>query len=99
MVPGDAALADECHGLTERFNRHGEQKVAAKLDEIGGLRRLGDDESLLSDRIEERSCRGDCVRGSGCNNEELTRSRSVRAPKNRCRDEALVGFRMRLREL
>jgi len=35
----DAALADERHGLTERFNHHGDQKVAAKLDEISGLRR------------------------------------------------------------
>ena len=51
-MPADAALADERHGHTERFNHHGDQKVAAKLDEISGLRRLGDDESLLSDRTE-----------------------------------------------
>src|SRR6202043_1857200 len=98
-VPAISPLADDNNGLTEEFNHHGDQKVAAKLDEISGLRRLGDNESLLSDRIEERSCRGDCVRGSGRNNEELTCSRNVRAPKNRCRDETLAGFRMRLREL
>src|ERR1700730_2566446 len=98
MVPGDAALADERHGLTERFNHHGDQKVAAKLDEISGLRRLGDNESFLSDRIEERSCRGDRVRGPGRNNEELTCGRDVRAPKDRRRDETLAGFRMHIRE-
>ena len=97
-MPPDAALADESHGLTERFNHNGDQKVAAKLDEISGLRRLGDNESLLSDRIEERSCCGDCVLGSGRNNEELTCSRHVRAPKNRCCNETLASFRMRLRE-
>ena len=60
-MPADAALADERHGLAEQFNHHGDQKVAAKLDEISGLRRLGDNESFLSDRIEERSSRGDRV--------------------------------------
>ena len=49
-------------------------------------------------RIEERSCCGDCVLGSSRNNEELTCSRQVRAPKNRCCDETLASFRMRLRE-
>jgi hypothetical protein len=86
-VQPDAALADERHGLTERLNHHGDQKVAAKLDEISGLRGLGDNESFLSDRIEERSCRGDRVRGSGRNNEELTCGGDVRAPKDRRRDE------------
>ena len=90
-MPADAAFADERHGLTERLNHHGDQKVAAKLDEISGLWRLGDNESFLSDRIEERSCAAtaSAVRPQ---NEQLTCGRDVRAPKDRRRDKTLAGF-------
>src|SRR6202043_3807466 len=97
-VPAISPLADDNNGLTEEFNHHGDQKVATKLDEISGLWLLGDNESFLSDRIEERSCRGERVRGSSRNNEELTCRSDVWAPKDRRRDETLAGFCMRRRE-
>ena len=96
-MPADAALADERHGLTEQFHHHGDQKVATKLDEISGLWRLGDNESFLSDRIEEELPRRARPRPSR-NNEQLTSRSDVRAPKDRRRDETLAGFRMRRRE-
>ena len=73
---------------------HGDQKIAAELHEIGGLRRLGNDERLLSDRVEER-CRGfDRVVLTCGYDEELARSREVGAAEHRRRDEALASLRI-----
>src|SRR5712671_1644613 len=55
----ETALADERHGLPESFDNASDQEIPAELYETGGLRRLGDDEGLLSDGIEKRDCRLD----------------------------------------
>src|SRR6266850_7427583 len=47
LPPVDAGFAHQRHGLAERFDHRSEQEVAAELHEIGGLRRLGDDEVLF----------------------------------------------------
>jgi hypothetical protein len=36
----DASLMNERHGFAEGFDDRGDEKVAAELDEIGGLRRI-----------------------------------------------------------
>ena len=38
-MPADAALADQRHGLAERFDDRGDQKIAAEFHQIGA--RLG----------------------------------------------------------
>ena len=75
---GQRFVAAPVFGLDDR----GDQKIDAEFHKIGGLRRLGNDEGLLSDRVEER-CRGfDRVVLTCGNDEELARSREVGAPRS-----------------
>ena len=70
------------------------KKVAAELHEIGGLRRLGDDEGPLPDRIEERCRSFDRIRRTGGNDEELARGGDIGAAEYWRRHETLSRFRV-----
>ena len=67
------------------------KKFAAELHEIGGLGRLGDDESLLSDGVEERGYCADRLRFTSGNNEKLSVGRRLGAAEHRSSNEPLPG--------
>ena len=87
-------LRDERHGLAERFDDRSDQEVAAELHEIGGLRRLGDDEGPFPDRIEERCRSFDRIRRTGGDDEELGRGGHIGAAEYGRRHETLSRFRV-----
>src|SRR5436190_16583131 len=94
MACVEAALADERDGLSESFDNGADQEIAAELDEISGLRRLGHNERLLSDCIEERGRRLDCGLLSCGEHIEVPGRSELGAAEHGCRHEALSGTGM-----
>src|SRR5882724_7558410 len=94
LPPVDAGFAHQRHGLAERFDHRSEQEVAAELHEIGGLRRLGDDEGPFPDRIKERCRSFNRSRRTGGNDEELARGGDIGTAEYGRRHEPLARLRV-----
>ena len=92
----DAGLADKRHSFAEHFDHRGAEEIAAELHQIGRLRRVGDYECFLSDRIEQGSRllnRGSVSTG---NDEQPSRGRDIRPAEYRSGHKMLVLFSVHL---
>ena len=94
MPPVNAAFTDERQGFANRLDDAGYQEVAAQLNEIGGLRRFGNVEGSLADRVEEISRSSDSIGLAGGDDLEFACSSHIWTSEDWRGDEALAGTGM-----
>src|SRR6476660_5161325 len=94
----DSGLANKGEGLAESFDHPGDQEIAAEFNEVRLRGLVGDDEGVLTKRLEQGLARLHGLRLTGGHDKKLARRGGLRAAKHRCRHETLPRSLMRARE-
>src|ERR1700677_3566964 len=92
----DSAFAGEGEGFAQAFDRRCEQEVSAELDEICRGRLVADDESPLTDRVEQGLATRELRFWACRQNEKLCRGRGLRPAEHRAYDIGLARVPVRL---